>query len=129
MAVTDLSLLGYLHDSTVLEIKYDFSQRARRVVSFRIICHEESGYEAWSGKKINIALKDVIILNQTTYGAVIGREEINSWKSTVTLAVEQEVLRLEKAGINCSGIRFLVTFHSGSHLEGICREINLDVLD
>jgi hypothetical protein len=123
MELTDTSLLAYLHDSVVLSVSYQAEDRSCRSMAITVICDPEAGYPEWDGKRLSIQLNDVITANHYIFGAVIGDEQINAWGTKLSASMEAEVQRIETAGISCAGTRFSVTFHTGSHLEGICRRL------
>jgi hypothetical protein len=125
MKIADLDMLGYLHDATVSSIKYEMGQGGARNVEIFCLCHRDSGYEEWNDKTIKVTLKETIILSHFLCGYTVGREEIDRWEWSLSPTMEDKIRKLEEIRLNCAGIRFAVFFHTGSHIEGICREIDL----
>jgi hypothetical protein len=125
MTIPELENLNYLHDATVLSIRYTMAEDGSRDIVIETICHYDSGFEFWNGKQVNVLLKNVILLEQFLYGFTSGREEIGSWDFAIPASLESEAQRLQKLGVNCSGIRFAVSFHTGSYMRGICRQIDV----
>jgi hypothetical protein len=128
MEIFDFTILAYLHDATLLGIKYDASIKDRRRVVLNAVCHTDAGYKDWAGKHIQIRLDEVLLLNHFVFGCVTSDEKIDSWQASLSGRMEDEIRRMEESGLNFSGHRFIVTFHTGSYLEGICRSIIIEPL-
>ncbi len=126
MEISDFRILAYLHDATLVGIKYDASKKTHRSLILEVICHVDAGYKDWAGKYLCIRLIDVLLLNHFVFGCVSGEEKIDSWQTTLSTGMDAEARRIEKSGINCSGHRFTLTFHTGSCLEGIFRRIIIE---
>ena len=123
MELTNTALLEYLHDAVALGINYRADNEDCRKIVFTIVCNPEAGYPEWDGKRLSVQLDDVVVANHYVFGAVTGEEQINAWNTKLSASMEAEVQRIEAAGISCAGVRFSVTFHTGSHIEGICRRL------
>jgi hypothetical protein len=127
MELTDFEVLEYLHDAVVTTLVYRLDADNRREFALTVVCHPDAGYPKWDGKRIVIRLHDLILANHFVFGAVTGREQIDSWHSQLSPSMAAELQRLAASGSRASGYPFLVTFHSGSVLEGICRHILVEV--
>ncbi|MBI5723638.1 MAG: hypothetical protein HZA50_06750 [Planctomycetes bacterium] len=123
MPITDLHILNYLHDARVLHVTYCTEQSDDRSMVLSVICHPDSGYPVWDGKHLSIRLEAVFMLSFFVFGAVIGEETIDSWHPVISESMESEIQRHQKLGYDCSGTRFTLSFHSGSFIEGLCRQI------
>jgi len=123
----NLETLGYLHDATVIGIRFTMANDGKRRVAIECICHEDAGFDLWNGKRLEVLLDDVRLLEQMLYGFTSSREEVSGWVFSLPDAMEQEMERLQKLGIDCSGIKFELDFQSGSFLRGVCRQIDVHV--
>jgi hypothetical protein len=127
MELTDMALLEYLHDAVVLSISYRAEVIDCREILLRVTCDRESGYPTWEGQRLCVRLHDVIVANHYVFGAVTGQEQINAWGTRLSVSMGAEIQRIQAAGINCTGIAFSLTFHTGSHLEGMCRRLFVEL--
>jgi hypothetical protein len=50
MEPTTIEALEWLHDSVVLNVTYDASNDAGRLIKLAIRCHAGSGYAPWAGE-------------------------------------------------------------------------------
>ena len=123
MRIADLSMLDYLHDARVFHITYDLEREDDRSLILSVVCHPDSGYDAWNGKHLTVRLQGMVLLSLLAFGAVTGKERINLWSWGVSDSMESELNRLQEFGIDCTGTRFTLAFQSGSVLEGLCRSI------
>jgi hypothetical protein len=126
MMITDPNILEYLHDASVSEVVYDCKDNNSRNVTLSVTCPTDTGYPAWDGKRLSIRLESIVLLSFSAFGAVTGKERINAWTTCVSEPIESELRRLQGLGIDCSGVRFAVTFQSGSVLEGLCQSITAE---
>ncbi len=126
MLITDPNILEYLHDASVSEVAYDCRDASSRNMTLSVICTPDAGYPAWDGKRLCIRLESVVLLSFSAFGAVTGKERVDSWTANVSGAIEAELRRLQGLGIDCTGDRFVVAFQSGSVLEGLCQRITVE---
>jgi hypothetical protein len=126
MVITNPNILEYLHDAIVLEVTYDLKDKESRSMMLSVNCEPDAGYPAWNGKQLSIRLESVVLLTFSAFGAVAGKERVNSWTATVSEAIDAELQRLQGLGVDCSGVRFAVAFQSGSVLEGLCQRITAE---
>lgn len=126
MLITDPNILEYLHDASVSEIVYDCKDTSNRNGAISVTCTPDAGYPAWDGKRLCIRLESVVLLSFSAFGAVTGKERLDSWTPNVSGAIEAELRRLQGMGIDCAGERFAVTFQSGSLMEGLCQRITVE---
>jgi hypothetical protein len=127
MELTDVALLEYLHDAVVLGICYRAEEVDCREILLKVVCDRESGYPAWDGKRLCIRLRDVMVVNHYVFGAVTSQEQINTWGTRLSPSMEADIQRIRSTGINCGGIAFSLTFHTGSLLEGMCRQVFVEL--
>jgi len=126
MQIQDPAVLDYLHDATVDEVTYDLADKDDRSVVLSVRCHPDAGYPDWNGKRLVVRLESIVLFSFRAFGAVAGKEEINSWRSVVSAETESELARLQGLGCDCSGTRFEIVFQSGSVLEGLCHRITVE---
>lgn len=127
MNITDPTILDYLHDATLIELRYDPSGDDR-TVTILARCHAEAGHPAWDGRRLKIRLKDLPLLHFRGCGYCAGNEQIDSWAPNVSDSTAAELRALAATGIDVGGQRFTLTFHTSSYLEGVVREIAVEVL-
>jgi hypothetical protein len=116
--------LDYLHDAEIREIRFEIVGGCRRYV-LRVTCHADAGSPTWDGRTLLITLEDVRLASHSVFGAVTAAEIIDSWKREVSPAMRGEVKRLEDTGLRIGDEPFAITFHSGSHLEGVCGSVRV----
>jgi hypothetical protein len=126
MQPADSKMLEYLHDATVLTVLYDAEDRKGRALTLHVKCDPDAGYAEWDGKRLSVRLESIVLLSFFVFGAVARKEQINSWGTKVSALMESEIVRLQASGYNCEGQRFIVAFHSGSILEGLCQRIHVE---
>lgn len=126
MVINDPSILEYLHDATLLRITYDSQDSNSRSMMLSVKCVSDAGYPAWNGKQLIIRLESVVLVSFWAFGAVTGKERINSWARTCSQAMASELRRLQGLGADCSGVCFAIAFQSGSLLEGLCKRITVE---
>jgi hypothetical protein len=123
MELAETEELEYLHDAVVTHVDYRFEAADCREILLLVTCNRDAGHPTWDGKPLLVRLHDLVLANHFVIGAVIGREQINSWDSQLSALMEAELDRRRSAGITTEGQRFSITFHSGSLLEGVCQRI------
>jgi hypothetical protein len=128
MKIEDFELMSYLHDAIVHGIAYEMAGDGKRTVKIRCRCHADAEYEPWNGKTLVITLQNAILVSHFLCGFTTGCEEISSWETSLSREMTEEVKRLQTLGINCSGIIFGIAFQTGSLLEGICREVDVEIV-
>ena len=126
MEITDVTILSYLHDATVHEVAYDLRDENDRSMRLSVECDPAAGYSRWDGKRLDVRLESIVLASFSVFGALAGTEQINSWGTSVSEAMESEVRRLQAAGCDCRGVRFVISFQSGSVLEGLCKCITVE---
>jgi hypothetical protein len=121
--ITDTEVLEYLHDATVFEVNYDLRDKNSRSLTLLVQSHPEAGFAEWDGKRLRVRIESIAVMSFVAFGAIIGNEEVNSFNSRVSPAMEAEIARLRDHGYHSIATRFAVTFQSGSVLEGLCERI------
>ena len=119
-------ILDYLHDAIVYEVTYDLTGKVDRSVALPVKCHPNAGHPDWNGRRLTVRLESIVLFSFRVFGAIAGKEEINSWRAGVSGETESELARLQGLGCDCSGTRFEIVFQSGSVLEGLCHRIAVE---
>jgi hypothetical protein len=127
MQSTTLEQLDWLHDSVVHNVVYDASGDSGRLVKLAIRCHAQSGYAPWEGKDLVLAAIDVAVSKHTVWGWVTAPETIDAIRPGVSAAVRDSTLEARRMGARLPNLEFTISFHSGSLLEVICRELQVEV--
>jgi hypothetical protein len=123
MELTESEALEYLHDAVVTGLHYRLEREDCRELVMTVTCDRDAGHPTWDGRRLLVRLHDLVLANLFVFGAVVGREQINSWGSQLSASMELELERLRSSGIGTAGQRFSIAFHSGSVLEGVCQRI------
>jgi hypothetical protein len=127
MQSTTLEQLEWLHDSVVHNVIYDASGDSGRLIRLAIHCHPQSGYEPWEGKELVLAAIDVAVSKHSVWGCVTAPETIDSINPGVSASVQGSTMELRRSVANFRNLAFTISFHSGSSLEVICRELQVEV--
>ena len=125
MELTNTEVLEYLHDAVVVRLVYEPLREDCRVLLLNVACDSHAGHPDWNGRNVLIRLHDIYLANHFVFGAVTGDEQINSWTDSVSASMGEMIERLPTA--IGRGIRFSVSFHSGSLLEGVCHRVFVDL--
>lgn len=92
-----------------------------------VVCNAAAGFADWDGRTLCVRLDDVVRFSLSAVGLISGLESVDSWTDRISETLEADILKMQSFGFDCTGIRFGVSFHSGSELEGLCRSISVDV--
>ncbi len=115
----------YLHDSKLISVQYDTSTGDTRNLILTMECHPEAGHPEVNGQTLCIRALDVVFLSYTAWGYVVGEEVVDDWKPSVSKSTVSQLRKREKMGVFIPEKQITVTFHSGSVLEFVCRELDV----
>jgi hypothetical protein len=128
MQPTTFEELEWIHDCTVLSLFFDTSSDAGRSIALTMRCPTDLGYAPWEGKKLVLAAIDVALSKHVLRGAVAGPETIDAIRAGVSTALRESTMKARQIGVRFPNLEFSISFHSGSSLEVICRELQVDVV-
>jgi len=120
--------LAYLHDSEVLDISYVLTNPDSRTVIMRLQGDPEMGYSAWEGKVLRVTASGVFLFRCEGWGHTCDRETLDGWGKGVSAVTQAELARHATLGFRVPDLRFTVTLHSGSSLELVCDQVNVEVV-
>lgn len=126
MEATGLKELEWIHDCVLNHILYDTSSRAGRSIKLAISCPTDLGYARWAGKDIVVVAIDVAVSKHVVWG-VAGPETLDAVRTGVSAEVRQSTIEARRKGARFPSLEFTISFHSGSALEIICRDLQVDV--
>jgi hypothetical protein len=126
MEPTRLEELGWLHDSVVLNVIYD-PTGADRLIKISVRCHDDCGYPPWDGKNLTLCLKNVATLKYIIHGLQTSPETIGSVHPGISSALQESTMRARRMGVRYPDLEFTISFHTGSSLEVICQELQVDI--
>src|SRR4030081_643655 len=106
MGLTESEELEYLHDAVVTGLYYRLEVDDCRELVMTVTCDRDAGHPKWSGKRLFVRLHDLVLANHFVVGFVVGREQINSWGSRLSVSMEAELERIRSSGVRTEGQRF-----------------------
>jgi hypothetical protein len=127
MESTTLKELEWLHDSIVFSVIYDASNSLGRMVKLAIRCPADLGFAPWEGKTLVLVATDVVVSKHVVWGWVTAPETIDAVRPGVTTAVRESTMEARRMGERLPNLEFTICFHSGSMLEVICRDIQVEI--
>ena len=89
---TTFKELEWLHDCDLLDIVFDTSDDAGRVVRWTLRCPEDLGYSPWNGKELVLVATDVAMFWYHIAWGVLGPETINGIQSGISDAARESVM-------------------------------------
>ncbi|MBS1910950.1 MAG: hypothetical protein JST22_03095 [Bacteroidetes bacterium] len=122
MQSTTLDELGWLHDAEVFNITYDASRNNGRLLRIAMRCHDDAGYPPWNGKYLVLVAVDIVAVNHIAW-AVKGPEVFDRAFPAIS---DELAERLDKISLQ-NNLVFSLYLHSGSTLEVVCRELQVEV--
>jgi hypothetical protein len=126
MQPTTLKELEWIHDCVLLNVLYDASSDAGRSIKLVMRCPTDLGYAPWEGKRLQIVAADVALMKHVLWG-VAGPETIDAIRSGVSDAVRESTMEARRMGARFPSLEFTISFSSGSAIELICQEVQVDV--
>jgi hypothetical protein len=128
MQLISLEDLGWLHDAVVFSIAYDASDESSRSVKLTMRCNDEAGYPPWNGKDLVLIAVDVAVMTFVGRGAIIGPETFDQAYARVSDTLHESVVESQRMYPEYPRLEFSMCFHSGSEIEIICKNLQVEVL-
>src|SRR5277367_1744931 len=100
--------LEWLHDCVLLDVIYDASSDAGRLVKWRMRCPDDLGYTPWNGKELVLLALDVYMLQHIVWGFVAGPETIDAIRPGTSDATQESMMDARRAGIRFPDIEFTI---------------------
>jgi hypothetical protein len=125
MQPTTIKELGRLHDSDLLSVMFDTSSDADWPIRLTIRCPEGMGYAPWDGKLLVLSVIDVVSSNYAVW-CVEGRETIGEVDPGVSVALREGAMKGRPIDAHFN-FEFTINFISGSTLEVICQDLQVEV--
>lgn len=126
MKIDDPEQLEYLHDATVDEIVFGYSNDSKDM-RLTVTCDEECGHRDWAGRTLTVTFSNLLRASGTWLGHVMGHDTVNSIREGASADMQQSVGALCGMGIDAPGRLLRLTFHSGSEIEIACDEIDVQL--
>lgn len=126
MCPVSLQELAWLHDCNLISVLYDPSNPAARVIKIAIQCPTDLGHAPWEGRKLVIVAIDVALSIYTLWG-VGGDEMVDAIRPGISPSLEQAMVEPKQLGARFPELAFGISFISGSLLEIVCRELEVEV--
>ena len=125
MKLTTLQELKWIHDADLLSVQYEMSGDADWPIRITMRCPEDLGYEPWQGKLLVLAAIDLVGSKHIVY-CVAGPESIDHINPGVSLVFRESAMKGKPIGAHFN-FEFTITLISGSTLEIICQELQVEV--
>ena len=126
MQSTTLKELEWLHDCALLSVLYDSSRAAGQSIRLTMRCPTDLGYAPWQGKNLVLAAIDVAVSKHVVCG-VAAPETIDAVRPGISAAVRESTMEARRMGVRFPNLEFTISLHSGSSLEVICQELQVDI--
>ena len=127
MQLTTLEQLKWIHDCVLVGLAHEISSDGVRLIRLTIECPPDLGYEPWEGKTLLLAAVDVAV-SQYFLWSVAGPETIDAIRPGVLTDIRARMTEAKEMGMRFPGLEFLISFHSGSLLEVVCKELQVEVI-
>jgi hypothetical protein len=125
MQSTTLKELRWIHDCILHSITYDASSGSGRSIRIAMRCPPDLGYAPWEGKNLVLVAIDVALSKHFVRG-VGGPEIVDAIRSDVSADVQESMVQAMKLGARFPNLVFTMTFHSGSMLEVVCQDLQIE---
>jgi hypothetical protein len=126
MRPTTLDELEWLHDCVVSEFAYETASNSGRSIKIEMICPFDLGYPLWDGKRLVLAAARVAMSKHVMWG-VDGPESIDAVRPGISDEARESTLHARNLGIHFPALEFTISFHSGSWMEIICHDLEINV--
>lgn len=123
----DSEVFDYLHDADIVEIRLTCTSDGCRDLTIALLCDADTGSLKWNRKKLVFHLHDIVLSSHVVVGAMQAPEKLNSWTEEISPALQRDLVANAAFGLLSTGQQFCLRFHSGSVLEGVCRELQLEL--
>jgi hypothetical protein len=125
MQPTTIKELDCLHDSDLLGIMYDTSGDADWPIRLTILCPDDMGYAPWDGKLLVLSAIDVV-RSKHVVCRIANSETIDHVLPRVSVDLREGAVRARGPYAHFN-FEFTISFISGSTLEVICQELQIEV--
>lgn len=127
MQLTTLKELAWLHDCVLLSVLYDISSNSGRSISLTMRCPRDLGYAPWEDRGLVLVAIDVAVSKHVVCG--FGRPEtIDAVRPGISADVRESTMAARRMGVRLPSLEFTISLHSGSALEVVCQELQLEVV-
>lgn len=128
MPLVDGSKLDYLHDGRLHEVNIIALEKSRRDIQIRLTCSTTAGLPEWEGKPLLLVAKDVFYSNIILLGHMAGFDSIDSCEMRISSETEEKLRKFASDGLVIPAVPLSVSFHSGSSVELVCWQLDVEVL-
>lgn len=125
MQTTTIEELNWLHDSDLLSVMYDTSGDAGWSIRLTMRCPVDSGHPPWEGKVLVLRAGDIVRSTHMVCG-IAGGETVDYIDSEVSHGFHESALRGMPMDTQFN-FEFTIHFVSGSVLEVICQDLQVEV--
>ena len=120
----DLADLGWEHDAELLQLVYK-PESGERSLELTVRCNRDLGHAPWAlleGKRLVLAFIDVAVSEHVVF-ATVGRETLDAIRPGVSAGLHARIAGAIHMGLRFPDLAVSVSFHSGSWLQLICRQL------
>jgi hypothetical protein len=125
MRPTTIRELGWLHDSDLLSVSYDTSSDIDWPIRLTIRCPDDSGYAPWDGKLLVLSATDVV-RSKHLVCCIANSESIGEVSTGVSVDLLEGAMKGRPTSAHFN-FEFTICFTSGSKLEIICQDLQIEV--
>ena len=127
MQPTTVDELEWIHACELLQLTYSAPGSGPRSIELTFDCPPELGHAPWQGKRLVLAAVDVFVSEHFMF-AIANPESIDAIRPGISAQLRAKIAKAIEIGVVFPDIELTVTFHSGSSLELICRELVVRVV-
>jgi hypothetical protein len=125
--IVTLKELEWIHDCIVSVVAYNAGGN-EKLINIAMSCPDDLGFAPWEGRQLELVAVDVAIANYSILGWSVEEETVDAIRPGISRAVQDSTAEARRRGICYPNLEFTVSFHSGSSLEVICRELRIDIV-
>jgi hypothetical protein len=125
MRLTDLKELEWIHDCSLLDISYNNFAEAGCSIKITVRCPSDLGNLRWNGKILLLEAVEVAASSYVFWGTA-GSETIDSISPGISSAFRESTMKARQMGVRFPSLEFIIRFTTGSALEIICENLQID---
>lgn len=128
MQSRQLEQLKWIHDCTVIAVYWGILAHERGMLRLDIRCPNDLGYAPWESKTLSLKIVDAAVINWLGWYGSVGPETIDAIRGGITNTLRKQINTVAARGASFPAIEFSVSFHSGSLLEVVCRDLEIEIV-
>ena len=126
MQLTTLEELRWIHDCELLHLIYNAPGSGPRSIELTFDCPPDLGYAPWEGRRLVLVAVDILVSEHVVF-AIANPESIDAIRPGVSAQLRERIAKAIQMGVRLPDLAVTVSFHSGSSLQLICRQLMVGV--